>query len=244
MKKVAFLICSALISSYAMAAERIVLTSLEWPPYTGTELKEQGASVAVAKAAFAAMGYELVVEFYPWKRAVHLAKSDPNYAGYFPEYYSDELKTDFILSQPIGSGPLGFAELKSNPILWNSLDDLKDKKIGVVNGYMNTEEFDKRVAEGSLQASPVTDDLPNLRKLSSKRIDLAVIDQNVMEYLLNTAPELAKTKHAIQFNSKILEDKQLYICFKKGPRGEELTKIFNEGLTKIDADAIMKNYLQ
>jgi polar amino acid transport system substrate-binding protein len=46
-----------------------------------------------------------------------------------------------------------------------------------------------------------------------------------------------------QFNATLLEDKKLFICFKKGDKGEELAKIYNEGLKKIDIEAIMAKYL-
>lgn len=225
-----------------LKADTIKLTSLEWPPYTSAAMKEQGASVAVAKAAFKAMGHDLVVEFYPWKRAVHLAK-EGKFDGYFPEYYSESLKQDFVLSEPMGSGPLGFAELKSKPVTWSSLNDLKKYTVGVVSGYVNTTDFDKMVADKSIKASEASDDVKNLLKLSSGRTDLAVVDQNVMSYLLASDPKLKKQAGKLQFNSTLLEDKQLYVCFKKGPRGEKLAGILNEGLKKIDVKGIMKNYL-
>lgn len=225
-----------------LKADTIKLTSLEWPPYTSAAMSEQGASVAVAKAAFKAMGHDLVVEFYPWKRAVHLAK-EGKFDGYFPEYYSEELKADFVLSEPLGSGPLGFAELKAKPVTWSSLDDLKKYTIGVVSGYVNTTDFDSRVANKSIKASEASDDVKNLLKLSSGRSDLAVVDKNVMSYLLASDPKLKAQAGKIQFNTNLLEDKQLYVCFKKGPRGEKLAGILNEGLKKIDVQGIMKNYL-
>lgn len=235
-------LCAVLLSNIGYA-EQVKLTSLEWPPYTSESLKEQGASVAVAKAAFEAMGHELIVEFYPWKRAVHLAKEDSAYDGYFPEYFSEELKKDFILSEPMGSGPLGFAELKSNPVTWNSLEDLKRFRVGVVGGYVNTAEFDEMVAKGQLKASVASDDVKNILKLASGRSDLAVVDQNVLSFLLSSDASLKSAAADIQFNSRLLEDKQLYVCFKKGPRGEKISKIFNEGLTKIDVKAIMSKHL-
>ncbi|GLQ31108.1 substrate-binding periplasmic protein [Litoribrevibacter albus] len=239
----AILTLAILLLPNLLKADTIKLTSLEWPPYTSASMKEQGASVAVAKAAFKAMGHELVVEFYPWKRAVHLAK-EGQFDGYFPEYYSEELKQDFVLSEPMGSGPLGFAELTSKPISWSTLEDLKKFKVGVVSGYVNTTDFDKMVAEKAIKASEASDDVKNLLKLSTGRTELAVVDQNVLSYLLASDPKLKAQAGKIQFNSTLLEDKQLYVCFKKGARGEKLAGILNEGLKKIDVAAIMKGYLE
>ena len=111
MKKLAFLL--ALISAYsamslsAQTGQSLTLPSLEWPPYTSQTLKDMGASSAVATEAFKAMGYTLKIVFYPWDRAIKLAKTDPTIAGYFPEYYSSDNASAFIYSDPMGRAPWG-----------------------------------------------------------------------------------------------------------------------------------------
>jgi len=239
------LIFAVFMSLSATAADKVVeLTSLDWPPYSGKALSEQGASVAVAKAAFKAMGYELKVSFYPWNRAVALAKDKgSSYAGYFPEYYSDDIAKEFTFSEPMGTGPLGFAELKTKPVSWSVLDDLKAHRIGVVQGYVNTTDFDAMVANKSIKASSTISDVNNLKKLAAGRIDLAVVDKNVMNYLLKTDAQLKKSAGNLQFNGTLLEDKKLYICFKNTAKGKELADIYNQGLKKIDIAAIMAAHL-
>lgn len=234
-----------LLSSLSFSADKVVrLTSLDWPPYSGKHLAQQGASVAVAKAAFKAMGYDLQVSFFPWSRAVALAKDGKsNFSGYFPEYYSDDTAKDFIYSEAMGSGPLGFAERKDNSITWSNLNDLKAYKIGVVQDYINTTDFDAMVASKALKTSSTTSDTKNLLKMVNGRLDLAVVDKNVMNYLFKTDKGLAKKSANAQFNSTLLEDKKLFICFKKNAKGEELAKIYNEGLKKIDITTIMNKHL-
>ncbi|TVV43190.1 ABC transporter substrate-binding protein [Thalassolituus sp. C2-1] len=220
----------------------VYLTSLSWPPYSDPQMAEQGASVAVAKAAFSAMGYTLVVEFYPWSRAVHLAKDESSkYAGYFPEYYSEDIAAEFIFSDSMGSGPLGFVQPAGKPVAWSSLDDLKKYQVGVVKDYVNTADFDAMVAAGQLKVSEVISDKSNIQKAAFSRIDLAVIDKNVLEYSVKTDPDLIKLKDKISFNDKLLEDKKLFICFKKNQQA--IADIFNEGLKKIDAAKIQADYL-
>lgn len=234
-----------LLSSLSFSADKVVrLTSLDWPPYSGKHLAQQGASVAVAKAAFKAMGYDLQVSFFPWSRAVALAKDGKsNFSGYFPEYYSDDTAKDFIYSEAMGSGPLGFAERKDNSISWSNLNDLKAYKVGVVQDYINTTDFDAMVASKALKTSTTTSDTKNLLKLVNGRIDLAVVDKNVMNYLFKTDKGLAKKTSNAQFNATLLEDKKLFICFKKNGKGEELAKIYNEGLKKINITDIMNKHL-
>lgn len=245
MKNIFFALSLILFSSISFSSDKVIhLTSLDWPPYSGKTLQQQGASVAVAKAAFKAMGYELKVDFFPWSRAVAFAKdSDSKYAGYFPEYYSEETEADFIYSNAMGSGPLGFAERKDKTVIWSALEDLTAYRIGVVQDYINTTEFDAMVANKTLKSSTTTSDTKNLLKLVNGRIDLAVIDQNVMNYLFKTDKNLKPKAGKAQFNATLLADKKLYICFKKTGKGEKLAEIYNQGLTKIDVVSIMNQHL-
>ncbi|WP_137938971.1 transporter substrate-binding domain-containing protein [Chitinivorax sp. B] len=248
MKRVASLfvvLCALLWSGMSRADDKtITLTSLDWPPYTSATLQAQGASAAVAKAAFEAMGYKLKIEFYPWSRAVDLAKNSKSHMGYFPEYYSADNAKTFTYSDAMGKGPLGFAERADAPVTWSKLSELASKKIGVVQDYVNTDEFDGMVAAKQLKVDVATDDSKNLLKLGGGRVDLAVVDQNVMNYLLNNDKDVKSLKGKIKFNSKLLEDKKLFICFKKGPAGDKVAKVFNDGLKKINVEQIMSQYLK
>lgn len=230
----------------ANAQDKVIrLTSLEWPPYSGEKVAEQGASVAVVRAAAAAMGYTLEVKFFPWSRAVAMAQDEKSgIHGYFPEYQSEQVAKDFILSQPIGTGPLGFVEQTAAPVAWGSLADLKGKSIGTVRDYVNTDEFDAKTAKGELKADVAGDDLTNIKKVGAGRIPLAVIDKNVLNYMLKTDPGLASIKGKVQFNAKLLEDKALYIAFQRSAKGEQAAKVINEGLKKIDAKAIAAKFFQ
>ena len=242
--RITLLIVSLLIAQLSVADKLVHLTSLDWPPYASKNLPQQGASVAVASAAFKAMGYKLVVEFLPWSRAVNEAKNPASqYMGYFPEYHSPDVAKEFTYSQPMGSGPLGFVEQASKPIKWNGLADLKGKRIGVVQDYVNTTEFDNLVASGGLRVSAVVSDSKNLRKIINNRLDVAVIDKNVMDYLFKHDKSLKGEESKAHFQDKLLEDKKLYICFKKNKLGQEMADIYNQGLKKIDVNAIMNKFL-
>ncbi|WP_100641735.1 substrate-binding periplasmic protein [Alteromonas facilis] len=233
----------ALLFTAKVAAETVYVTSLVWPPYSDSQMKELGASIAVAKAAFSAMGHELVVEFYPWSRAVNLAeKEDSKYIGYLPEYFFESDK--FVFSNPMGKGPLGLVESVSSPISWSSYDDLNAYTIGVVQDYVNTEELDAKIASGEINAQTVTSDDKNLLKVAAGRINAAVIDANVFRYMVENDKALAKVADKLQMNPKLLVEKDLHIAFKNSAEGKRWQAIFNEGLEKIDVDAVMADYLK
>ncbi|MEZ8100318.1 substrate-binding periplasmic protein [Vibrio bivalvicida] len=222
------------------ATQRVYMTSLEWPPYSGEELEGYGLSVAVAREAFAAMGYELIVEFKPWVRTVALANKSNKYIGYFPEYYFET--DEFVFSNSIGQGPLGLVENTKFPIKWNSLDDLTLYRIGVVQGYVNTTEFDLLVEEGLIQVEASANDLRNIYKVAKGRLDAAVIDSNVLEYLIGIDPRADVLANRLRMNERLLESKELYLAFKNTPEGQNWRDVFNDGLEKVDISLIVEKY--
>lgn len=234
---------------HAVAADKVVtLSSLEWPPYTGSALPNQGATAEVAKQAFAAMGYTLNIEFMPWNRAVQTAKQDPAFSGYFPEYPSDEVAKEFTFSKVMGAGPLGIIQQADSPITWETLDDLKQYTVGIVTGYVNPPEIQKLFDSGEIKVEESPDDVTAIRKVAMGRMDVALIDKFVYNYLLATDPSLSELKANVSFNEKIIQDWDLHICFRKDAQGEEMARVFNEGLSKIDwrevQDAQIKDILK
>lgn len=222
-------------------ADTLKLTSLLWPPYAGQQLENQGVSIMVAKAALNAMGHDLQVDFYPWSRAVKLAgMPNTDYLGYFPAYhYQNDV---FIFSSGIGSSPLGLVEQKLHPISWTQTADLTQYVLGVVQGYVNTDEIDSLIASGYLRVEAVSSDEHNIRKVAAGRIDAAVIDVHVLRYLLQQKA-LAPLSPKLQMNKKLLESKQLHVAFLNNAEGKKWRDILDQGLTKIDVEHIMANAL-
>ncbi len=195
----------------------------------------------VAKAAFAAMGHELIVDVFPWSRAVKMVKQGQSkYAGYFPEYYHQS--DSFIFSAPAGSGPLGLIEHAQAPIEFFEIDDLRRYKIGIVQDYVNTQAFDQLVAEGEISVQRVMTDEMNIFKLANQRIDAAVIDINVFNYLITHDKKYHHIKDQIKVHRNLLENKALYIAFNADDRGKKWLDIYNKGLAKIQVESLFKNY--
>jgi polar amino acid transport system substrate-binding protein len=208
------------------------MASLEWPPYTGANLPDQGETIKHAKAIFASMGYTLKVDFFPWARVVNLGLGDKTkYVGYLPEYFDQSLAEKCEFSASVGFSPLGFAQLKSNAVKWRNLNDIaKLKGVGVVRDYLNSPDLDARIASGNIRADLAVSDIENIKKLGANRIPLIVIDENVFNYWLDNNSELMGLKHIMEMNPRMLDKKNLYLCFKKDKKSSEIRDIFNKGL--------------
>ncbi len=232
-------------SGSVQASDRVVVTTLDWPPYTGASLPLDGATTEVVRRVFQEAGMEVDVEILPWKRAIAMAKNDDAAVAYFPGYHCRHVE-GFVASEPIGTGPLGFAEHVDNPIQWENVDDLGEQKlkIGTVLGYANTDEFDEKAGTGWIRAIPANDDLTNLKKLLRQRIDAAVIDKLVLSYLLATEPALKDQTDKIRFDEHPLDVKTLYLCFTKTDEGMTLRDTFNQALKNVDVEKVLTDYFE
>ena len=239
LKKFIISLFMLVVISSANAGEKIVLTTLDWEPYIGQSMKQNGYVAVLVKEAFRRGGYNAEFKFYSWTRTVGLAKAG-KVDGYFPEYYNEAAKSYSKFSIPFPGGPIGFFKLKKNKIRYKTLKDLKPYKIGVVRGYVNTKEFD---SASYLKKEPVKDELTNFKKLVAGRIDLLVADKFVgLELIKKHMPEKAAQ---IEFISKTLEEKDLYVCIsKKGRDSDKIVKAFNSGLKKMKADGTVTKILK
>ncbi len=223
----------------AQAGEKVRMATLDWEPYIGQSLRNQGFVAEIIRAAFFQAGIEVELDFLPWARAVKMA-ADGRYDGYGPEYMAEEVKRHSLFSDPFPGGPLGLFRKKGRNITYKTLDDLKPYRIGVVRGYVNTREFD---AADFLTKEEAPDDLTNLKKLVKNRLDLVVADKYVGLYLAQR--HLGQDAGMVEFVEPALEMKELYWCFSlKAPGHETRVRQFNEGLKKITADGSIRRIMK
>ncbi len=239
------LLCVVSLVTHKVNAQENVIkfTSNAWPPFSDKTLKQEGVSIAVVRAAYEAMGYKIKVTFLSWSQAQQAVKDSDEYMGFFPAYDSEERRANFIVSEPIGSTAMGFAQHNDAKISWSKLDDLKKYRIGVGAGYVNSIEFDKMVKERKINTEENIDDATGLRKLVTKRLDLVAIDKNVMNHILKYDKTLKNEASSLSFNKKILENQKLHIIFRKDGKGIKMNNILKEGLKKIDVNGIMNEYM-
>jgi polar amino acid transport system substrate-binding protein len=216
------------------------LATLEWPPYTGLLLPQDGLSTRITSVLAKAAGYRLLSAAFPWSETVEKGEKDPSYDGYFPVYYSSQREKNCYLSQPIGSSFLGLATLKSAPINWIQLSELTAYRLGVVEGYANGAEFDAAVKDKSQPVEAVASDALNVRKLLDGKVRGIVIDRNVLAYTLmrmGGAPQ-------VQISSRPIGLLPLHVCFKRTPAALAMRDAFDQALKSNDPVALETEYFQ
>lgn len=232
------------VSLQAFAAEpakTIQLASLEWMPFTGATLPGDGLSSTVIAEVEKRLGNSVKVKYFEWKEAVAKGETDPEYAGYFPVYYTAErAESKCYLSQPIGKSETGIGYLKDTPVHWKTTSDLAAFKIGVVEGYANSAEFDAAVKQGKQQVEAVSSDTNNVRKLVGKKIPGIVIDKLVLRYLTMRSA----AKDSVMFSDHLLTENTLHVCFRRSPAGKAMQEAFDAELKKVDAPKLEAAYLK
>lgn len=215
------------------------LASLNWEPYIGENIKNNGYVAVIAKEAFDRFGYDVKINYLPWARALEQSRKG-DYDGLFPEYYDESRKIDYVFSKPFPGGPIGFYKRKESDITYTTLQDLKPYTIGVVRGYLNTVEFDNA---DFLTKDPGSSDEINIKKLERGRIDLIVIDKFVASRIISTRYPAFLDK--LEFLEPPLEVKSLYIAFsKKSENHEKFKKAFDAGIKEMNDDGTMQKILE
>jgi polar amino acid transport system substrate-binding protein len=219
--------------------KNIHFVTVQWEPYYGPNLLNQGYIAEITRAALKRVGYSMDIEFVPWKRALHDAKNG-YYNGVLGLYYSGERASWLTYSESVSSVGLVFFVKKDNKISWNSLQDLKPYRIGIERGFVYTEEFDN---SNFLHKEPVRNVELNLKKLLEGRIDMVAASRNVFLHWI-------KTRHPgkldlVEVVPKPLVENKIYNGFTKAdPNHTNYVKDFNKGLELIKQDGTYRQILE
>lgn len=216
-------------------AETLRLATLDWEPYVGQTLKNRGFNAQIVTEAFKRAGYQVTIEFMPWDKAIEEAKKGA-YDGVFPEYYSKERSLDFVYTYFFSSSLLVFCKRSSSAITYKTLKDLAPYRIGIVKGYINTEEFDNATYLKKIEADS---DEENIRRLARGELDLIVIDKLVAQYLVKTkVPEAAGEIEAME--PPLAIHKLFVVLPKKIPLSEKRAREFNKAFESMEKDGTVK----
>jgi polar amino acid transport system substrate-binding protein len=242
-KKLGVGLLLALLATCSLAqpdSKLIRLATLEWPPFTGLLLPKEGLSTYIASTVAKAAGFRLLTASFDWTKAVEKGEKNPEFEGYFPEYFSQEREAACHLSQSIGSSVLGIATLKSAPIQWTKLSDLAAYRLGVVDGYLNGEAFDAAIKDKRQPVELGPSDATNIAKLRAGKIRGIVVDKNVLDYTLYKL----KDTGSVVFNPRPIARLSLHVCFKRTPAGQAMRDAFDAALKQTDLVKLEEAYFE
>jgi len=224
-------------SGIARAGGPVQLVSTEYPPYMGAGLPNGGITVDIVTRAFRRAGYEPVVTFRPWARALDEAQ-EGQYDGVIFLWHSVEREKYFAFSDALPANQIGFYKLKRDRISFRTLAELGAYTIGIGRGYVNPTAFDA----AHLHTESGVDDEENLRKLDAGRLDMVLIDRGVAAYLLGT--RLAGFATEMEWVDPPIEEQIQYLGMPLSRPGyKDRLEAFNRALASLYADGTVKSLI-
>lgn len=238
-----------LFGSSSVFAHDITLATTTWEPYVSSSKDFKGYSYTIVAEAFKAAGYHVTVKTMPWQDAVS-ALEKGQVDGVFPEYYSAERAQTSDFSHAFSGGPIALYKRQNNPAefpvenptenLVDTFNRMSDATFGVVQGYTNLPAVDDNLRLHKVAAA---NDKANLEQLYQGKVQFAIIDKYVADYLLNHSLPESYAKQ-ITFMPPILGYKLFYVSVsKKNPQGKEIIQAFNHGLDIIKTNGQMARIL-
>ena len=219
----------------------LVISTGEFSPLTDSQSKHSGFVNRIIREAFKRQGYSVEFRYWPWKRALEVARAGKVDASSF-WYVSADKKNDFIYSKPISGHREVFFYLKKSKIPdWNKLEDFKGLRIGATQGFTYTEEFWQLYKDGVLEVQEATSDTLNFKKLLRGRIHLFPAAESVGWLELRRQTE--NPEKLVATLKKPLANQLGHLLFPKvNEKSKALAKAFNNGLKSMKKDGTIDNF--
>lgn len=214
-----------MMATNSLAEETWKITSLDWQPYSGSDMATQGNSIQKLRALLKKEGITLLVDFYPWLRSKHNARGE-EYIGYFPAW-PEEVDEGFVASPAVDWSEIGILKQSGKDIHFNDVDELfRNYKVGFVKTYVYPKEIDESIKKYPTHADGAPDEVSLLKKLSQGRHAVAITDPNVMLYL--AAKEGISNVEPV---GNILLKKELVIALKNDKANERRIELLRKLLS-------------
>lgn len=222
----------------ALAYEnKVVLAYVEYPPYYGKSLENGGPVAEIIVQAYNKVGYGVTLKFVPWARGLKGTKLG-TYDGLFTAWYSKDREQWFVFSDPLLPNELGFYKRKGESIKFDSFEDFRPYKIGIVRGHIYPLGF----KEADLKTYEAATDKENLLLVLMNRIDLALTDRALGRYIIKT--ELQGQGNKLEWIAPPIEVRKQYLIISKQAKGfKEKLEAFNLGLKKLTESGEMNKIL-
>ncbi len=156
----------------------LIVTDPYEPFVFPSDAELKGLDYEVTEAVFQQLNIPITIKFYPWKRCLVMMQ-DQDADGILDLAITEERKTYlFFPGEPLSDSSLVILYHKDRPITVNSLDDLKQYRIGTQSGY----EYPQGLEEMLVNRDDVRAMEQNFQKLKENRIDLMIENRVVGLY--------------------------------------------------------------
>ena len=155
----------------AQTSETIRITNGEWQPFLSKDVPHHGFASHIVTEAFALVGVEVEYGFFPWSRAMKLAR-DGIWDGTAVWGTSEKRLQKFHFTDVVVPSTYVFFHLKTTAFDWDDYDDLGDLKVGGTVEYSYSNAFEAAEAAGVFRTIRGRSDEVSLKNLLKRRLDV------------------------------------------------------------------------
>lgn len=245
-KCITIVLLFGLLIGFAHAQDTVMLSNVEWAPYSGEKLPHFGLASQIVTEAFEYEGVKVAFKWYgtAWKTA-YLDARKGKVDGTLIWSKSDTRLAEMHFSDVVIPGEQHvFFYLKDKEFDWNTIDHLKGLKLGGVLDF----EYGPFIEDAEIKGHVVIDrfatEPKTLLKLLEGRIDLFLSNKEIGLELINNnlTPEQAAK---ITFHPKPFHEKEYHLLLTKSrPESAASIEKFNKGLAKLKASGKYDQYLR
>lgn len=227
------------VSTFDAVSQSILIVTENWEPYAGENLEDHRILVDLVRHIFADSSYSVTVKFYPWARALSMAKNGEADC-LLGAFYSIERAVFLDYPKPLLSQETALFTLKDSRFSFTSYADLKRYRVGRVRNAINGAEFDSQI-------EPVAHNLVDLHQcitlLLIHRIDAFAGPVVNVEHLLDTVFYEDKAR-VLRINPPIEEQNIYCAVAKKSPYNVDLRRILSNRIDELKIDGTYDRLLQ
>ena len=177
-----FVISICLLAACQAQAKTITLIADEWCPYSCPEQHyREGIGVDIARMIFENKGYKVIYKTATWVDAIQQVKQGQ--ADVLIGALKSEVPGMLFPGYPFSNSNTCFISRPDIAKQYSSLESIKNKPIGVINGYDYEEPLDQYLKQASAKFIIKYPDINQLYKaLIQKDIDVFIEDDKVANY--------------------------------------------------------------
>ena len=230
--KKAVIIFLIVLSAVTVSAKTLTISTDNWVPYENIGDKDApGFSTEVVRYVLKTMNTEASIREFPWARAlenVYKGKTDALFSAFFDYERSQNC---YFPNEPltVAKYVLFIQSQDAEKLKFDSYDDLKSKRIGLLRGASYPDEF-KKFVKSNCKYEEITDDKQNFLKLTAGRLDYIVAEHGNGIFLIKELELVGKVTPLL---SKPVREDNIYIIFSKRTVSPEYVKRFSEALKEF-----------
>lgn len=238
MKKAVFVLLVGImvinIAGWGYAQSSFIIgTTAGFPPYTfqNEDGKFTGLATDIVEEVFQTMKVEYSIQKYPWVRALHMLTKGDLHALYTIGKTAERETLFYFPTEPLSYSKWVFFIRKEDAgtLKFQTLDDLKGKRIGLVLGYKYTPELWEFVKAWKNYDMVAKEEL-NFRKLAAGRVDYIISDYVTG---MTLAKQLGISKKILALTQTPLETIPIYIAFSRTLVQQEMVDTFSAHLKTL-----------